>query len=268
MRYQKFQPAHTLLPLVECYFVWEGDAGEGLTVQSPPSCFTSIIFSYGNQYSASQSDCALSQVPRAFVSGQFTSNYTLELKGPIGVAGIVLKPCSLHNIFGIRMTQLVNSRVPLSFLPGLPEAILWSAVKEQSSDDGRIRILEELMLSYINVAKSNLSVIDEAVDHIDACKGCITVEEVAAHLKISRRYLEKKFLEKVGLSPKFYARLKRFAALSNKIAHNPKIDWQEIVTEYGFHDQSHLVKEFLEFNQMNPTQYHLLHRELSRFVKD
>ena len=124
------------------------------------------------------------------------------------------------------------------------------------------------MLSYANVAKANLSVIDEAVDHIDSCKGCITVEEVATHLKVSRRYLEKKFLEKVGLSPKFYARLKRFGALSNKIAHNPKIDWQEIVTEYGFHDQSHLVKEFLEFNQMNPTQYHLLHRELSRFVKE
>ena len=166
------------------------------------------------------------------------------------------------------MSELVNSRVQLSFLPGLPEAVLWTAVKEQSSDDGRIKILEELMLSYTNVAKANLSVIDEAVDHIDSCKGCITVEEVATHLKVSRRYLEKKFLEKVGLSPKFYARLKRFGALSNKIAHNPKIDWQEIVTEYGFHDQSHLVKEFLEFNQMNPTQYHLLHRELSRFVKE
>jgi AraC-like DNA-binding protein len=166
------------------------------------------------------------------------------------------------------MPQLVNSRVPLSFLPGLPEAILWNAVKEQSTDEGRIRILEELMLSYVNVAKTNLSVIDEAVDYIDGCKGCITVEEVATHFDISRRYLEKKFLEKVGLSPKFYARLKRFGALSNIIARSPKIDWQEIVNEFGFHDQSHLVKEFLEFNQMNPSQYHLLHRELSRFVKE
>jgi AraC-like DNA-binding protein len=268
MRYQKIQPAPSLYSLVECYFVWEGDAAEGLKVQSPPNCFTSITFNYENQYWASQHNSALTLVPRAFVSGQFTSNYTLELKGKIGVVGIVLKPCSLYNIFGVRMTQLVNSRVPLSFLPGLPEAILWAAVKEQSTDEGRIRILEELMLSYVNSAKANLSVIDEAVDHIDACKGCITVEEVATYLKVSRRYLEKKFLEKVGLSPKFYARMKRFGALSNKIANSPKIDWQEIVTEFGFHDQSHLVKEFLEFNQMNPTQYHLLHRELSRFVKE
>jgi len=124
MRYLKIQPAPTLHSLVACYFVWEGDAGEGLKVQSPPNCFTSITFNYENQYWASQHNSTLNLVPRAFVSGQFTSNYTLELKGTIGVVGIVLKPCSLYNIFGVRMTQLVNSRVPLSFLPGLPEAIL------------------------------------------------------------------------------------------------------------------------------------------------
>jgi AraC-like DNA-binding protein len=149
----------------------------------------------------------------------------------------------------------------------LPEEILWTAVTSQSTDAGRIKILEELMHSYLAVAKTNLSIIDEAVDYIDSRKGCVSVEAVSEYLKISRRYLEKKFLEKVGVSPKFYARIKRFGALSNKIAHNEKIDWQEIVVEYGFHDQSHLVKEFIEFNQMNPSQYHLLHREMTRFVK-
>ena len=230
MQYQKLPPTASLNTLVECYFSWEGDAGDGLKVQSPPNSFTSITFNYESEYFASQNGSVPTKVPRAFVSGQFTSNYALDLKGKIGMVGIVLKPCSIYNIFGIRMSELVNSRAPLTFLPGLPEAILWSAVKAQTSIEGRIKILEELMLSYVNVAKANMSVIDEAVDHIDSLKGCITVEEVATFLKISRRYLEKKFLEKVGVSPKFYARLKRFGALSNKVAHNPKIDWQEIVT--------------------------------------
>lgn len=250
MRYQKFQPDTSLQSFVECYFVWEGEAKDGLTVQSPPNSFTSMVFNYADPYVASQNNSRPIQVPRAFVSGQFTSNYTLELHGRIGMTGVVLKPSSLFNFFGARMSQLVNSRVPISFLPGLPEDILWNAVNNQSSDEGRIKILEELMLSYLPIAKSNVTIIDEAVEFIDSSRGCISVEAVASHLKISRRYLEKKFLEKVGVSPKFYARLKRFGALSNKIAHNEKIDWQEIVVEYGFHDQ-----------------YHLLHREMTRFVK-
>jgi len=267
MRYQKFKPADTLRAFVECYFIWEGEAAESLQVQSPPNSYSSIVFNYADLYKAFQHNDEPVVVPRAFVSGQFTSNYTLLLQGKIGIAGVVLRPSALYNFFGVRMSQLVNARVSLSFLPGLPEDILWTAVKHQSSDEGRIKVLEELMLSYVTVAKSNLTIIDEAIDYIDTCKGCVSVEAVASHLKISRRYLEKKFLEKVGVSPKFYSRIKRFGNLSNKIAHHEKIDWQEIVEEYGFHDQSHLVKEFMEFNRMNPTRYHLLHQELTRFVK-
>jgi len=263
----EFLPIPTLQPFVECYFIWKGDASMGMQVQSPPNAFCSMVFNYEDPYMASQSNGSPMEIPKAFLSGQFTANYTLELNGRIGVAGIVLKPCTVHNIFGSRMSELVNSRVALSFFPGLPVDILWSAVKNESSDEGKVKILEELMMSYLPVAKSNISIIDEAVEYIDTCKGCISVEAVAAELNISRRYLEKKFLEKVGVSPKFYARLKRFGSLSNRIAHQEKIDWQQIVVEYDFHDQSHLVKEFMEFNQMNPSQYHSLHRELTRFVK-
>jgi AraC-like DNA-binding protein len=268
MRYQKFQPTEVLRPFIECYFIWEGQAGDGIDVQSPPNSFSSIVFNFADLYRASQHNNPPVLVPRAFVSGQFTSNYTLWLKGDIGIAGIVLKPSALHNFFGVRMSSLVNARAPLSFLPGLPEEILWSAIKNQATDEGRIRVLEELMLSYVSIGKAALTIIDEAIDYIDSCKGCVSVEAVATHLKVSRRYLEKKFIEKVGVSPKFYARIKRFGILSNKIAHNEKIDWQALVEEYGFHDQSHLVKEFMEFNQMNPSRYHMLHKELTRFVKE
>ena len=267
MRYQKFQPVSELKPFVECYFIWEGNAHSGLQVQSPPNAFCSMVFNYGDPYTASQNNAPPMEVPKAFLSGQFTANYTLELKGMIAVAGIVLKPCTVHNMFGSRMSELVNSRAALSYFPGLPVDILWSAVKNETADEGKIKILEQLIISYLPAIKSNISIIDEAVEYIDTCKGCISVEAVAEKLNISRRYLEKKFLEKVGVSPKFYARIKRFGALSNKIAHQEKIDWQEIVLEFDFHDQSHLVKEFIEFNQMNPSQYHLLHRELTRFVK-
>ncbi|MGC3945858.1 MAG: helix-turn-helix domain-containing protein [Chryseolinea sp.] len=132
----------------------------------------------------------------------------------------------------------------------------------------RVAYVEDFLKTLLPAIKASLSIIDEAIDFIDNTKGCTTVDAVANHLRISRRYLEKKFLEKVGISPKYYARIKRFSVLSNEIAHSKRIDWQHIVSQYGFHDQSHLVKEFLEFNQMNPTQYHLLHREMVRIIKN
>jgi hypothetical protein len=48
MRYQKYKPSAELLPFVECYFVWEGEAKEKLDVQSPPNCFSAMVFNYAD----------------------------------------------------------------------------------------------------------------------------------------------------------------------------------------------------------------------------
>lgn len=267
MYYKKFPPAAQLSPYVECYFVWEGTTKESLDVQSPPSNFNAVVFNYSDLYEAHQNNSNKTLVPKAFACGLFTSNYHLVLKGNIGITGIVFKATALHNFFGIRMSTLVNNRMPLELLLLDKAEMLWNKIKTESEDKARVRILEEFILSYLPNAKARLSVIDEGVELIDKHNGTISVEAVADQLKISRRYLEKHFLMKVGVSPKFYSRIKRFSILSNKIAHTNKIDWQDLVFENGFHDQSHLVKEFMEFNQMNPSDYHLKHNELIRFVK-
>jgi AraC-like DNA-binding protein len=267
MEYRKVAPAPPLKPFVECYFIWAGEAKESLDVQSPPNGFNAMVFNYADPYEAYQNGGSTRWVPKAFVSGMFTSNYHLVLKGKIGMVGIVFKPSSLHNFFGLRMSQLVNSRMSLELLLQDQAESLWSSIKAQETDDERIPILEQFLLETLPQAKARLSVVDEAVELIDVYKGSISVEDVARQLKISRRYIEKKFLEKVGVSPKFYARIKRFVSLSKEVAYNKDFDWQDLVFQYGFHDQSHLVKEFMEFNQMNPSDYHLKHNELIRFVK-
>jgi hypothetical protein len=55
--------------------------------------------------------------------------------------------------------------------------------------------------------------------------------------------------------------------LANQVAHAKEVDWQQLVEEGRLHDQSHLIKEFQEFNKMAPTDYHQNHNELTRFVK-
>lgn len=265
--YTKFKTDPLLVPFVECYYHWEGNAAEPVTVQSPPNGYCGLVFNLGAPYSSSLASGTLTPVPRAFVSGQFTSNYQLHLHGNISIVGAVLRPATVHNFFGVRMSHLVNTRASIDFLRGIDVDEIFKEVEHAETVNAKVAVLERLFLKALPGAKVNLSIIDEAIDHIDNCKGCTTVDAVATQLRISRRYLEKKFLEKVGISPKYYARIKRFSVLSNEIAHNDKIDWQRIVSEYGFHDQSHLVKEFIEFNKMNPSQYHLVHREMTRFVK-
>ncbi len=267
MRYLKFKPAEPITQFIECYFIWEGEATEQIDVQSPPNGFGAIVFNYGDPTWASQNSSDLLAVPDSFICGLFTSNYRRVMKGKIGMAGIVFKTTSIYNIFGIRMSTLVNSRMPLDLLIGENAFNLSESIRLETTDDARIKILEAFLLPRISEAKKKLSLIDECVDFINSNNGSVSVDEVASKFKISRRYLEKQFLEKVGVSPKFYARIKRFGTLSNRVAHSTTVDWQDVVFENGLHDQSHLVKEFKEFNKMNPSEYHLKHNEMTRFIK-
>jgi AraC-like DNA-binding protein len=266
MHYQKFKPCEPLQPFVECYFSWQGLAEEELDVQSPPNSFCAIVFNCSTPYRAYQNITTQMAVPMAFACGPFTSNYHLVLKGEIDIVGIVFRASSLHNFFGLRMSELVNNRMALEHLPG-DTALIMTTLKRTTTEQSKVKVLEEFLLTRLAEAKSRLSVIDEAVELIDQNQGCISVQDVAEQLQISKRYLEKKFLEKVGVSPKFYSRIKRFTHLSKEVAYNKNLNWQDLVFKYGFHDQSHLVKEFMEFNQMNPTDYFTKHQELVRFVK-
>jgi AraC-like DNA-binding protein len=266
MFYKKYQPSTELVPYVNCFFLWERNSEEPLVVQSPPSGFEALVFNFADPYLAYQSETAKEVAPISFASGQFTTNYHIEIIGRIEVIGIVFKASSLFNFFGFNMSSLVNKRIDLKEL--LDEKIngVFEEMKHKNSIEDRIHILEKFLSSYLETAKERLSIIDDTISYIDQHNGMVSVEEVLSKFKISRRYLEKKFLEKVGISPKLYSRIKRFGYLSNKVAHNPEIDWQDIVFENGFHDQSHLVKDFKAFNQMNPSDYHQKHRELIRFI--
>lgn len=266
MYYHKYSPSLSLSPFIECYFVWEGDAGEAKEVQSPPNGYTAMIFNFADPYWAYQRNAEAHPVPKCFASGQFTSNYHLQMRGKIGIVGIVFKASSMHNFFNWNMMEMVNQRVALERLMGKEAVNLYKAVLSKTTSELKIEVLNNFLMKHLKVAKSRVSIIDDAIDIIDKNEGLVTIESVANQIKISRRYLEKRVLQKVGISPKLYARLRRFSILSNKIAHGNNIDWQDMVLESGYHDQSHLVKEFQEFNQMNPRDYHQKHLELIRFV--
>jgi AraC-like DNA-binding protein len=245
----------------------EDQLDEELVVQSPPNGFNAMVFTCGHSYKAFQGPEDAQEVPKAFLSGQFTSNYHLVLKGNVRIAGIVFRATALHNLFGLRMSNLVNNRMPLHYILEQQADLLYEAVKLAEDTNARADVLFNFLLRRIEESPLKLNAADEAVLIIDRQKGNITVKEVAEELHVSQRTLEKWFLEKVGISPKLYCRIKRFAVLSNIVAHKEKVDWQEILFEAGFHDQSHLIKEYLDFNKMNPAEYHQKHHEASRFVK-
>jgi AraC-like DNA-binding protein len=85
-----------------------------------------------------------------------------------------------------------------------------------------------------------------AVVGLVASRGEVAIAELAGGLGVSPRQLQRRFGEAVGLSPKQFARIRRFrSAISEALSPNPRT-WSAVAAELGYADQSHLVREFVQ----------------------
>ncbi|HEX6108449.1 MAG TPA: helix-turn-helix domain-containing protein, partial [Ktedonobacteraceae bacterium] len=102
----------------------------------------------------------------------------------------------------------------------------------------------------------HLRVIQAAVQTIDALGGNISIDTLADQLGWSQKQLERLFAQYIGFLPKRYARISRFQHLSRWTARHPhdrKIG--KLAADFGYFDQSHLIKEFTTFTGVPPQTF-------------
>ena len=120
-------------------------------------------------------------------------------------------------------------------------------------ESGRVDLLERALLSHMDGPREAGSVdIRGLAASVLEQHGRTPVEALAEHAGVSRQYLTRLFRERVGLSPKRYARLARFQAALGYAGGTSRIDWSRVAARVGYADQSHLIAEFREFSGLTP----------------
>lgn len=267
MLYQKIQPSEKLTPFIKCYYRWEHNITQGqlLNVQSPPSGYEAIVFNYGDPYKIGKGNEEIEKVPTTFYSGQNTCNYQLSLSNTIGMFGIVLQPSAFATLFRVSVKETADQRIPLEDILGLEGKQLAQRILEANSTAERVQYIESFLLQKLWLSKLHITKAEEAARLIDNRNGIVTVQEIMDEIGSSRRPLERKFVEKVGVSPKFYARIRRFAHISYCLMYK-KANWQDLAYDAGYYDHSHFIKDFQFFNRNSPTAYLQQHKELFQYL--
>ncbi len=79
------------------------------------------------------------------------------------------------------------------------------------------------------------------------CNGSISIHELSRSMAVSRRTLERKFMQNIGVSPKSIIELIRYQLLwqdcisSNFCAH-------DLVDKFGYYDQAHMYNDFKKYH--------------------
>jgi AraC-like DNA-binding protein len=267
--YSKYSPDVKLSPFLVCYYFFEGNFETENIIQSPPTGFAAITFNFMDQYEVcSGVDDVFATSPHAVVVGQQTKNYKLKLRGHIQQIGLVLKPTAITTLFNYSLKDLVDKRIGLESVIGEQACgILYDRLRKELRTEYRLALLHSFLLEVMEDYEQRINVADYAADIILKCNGTVTIDRLLDELCVSRRHLERKFTEKVGLAPKQYCRIVRMAQISNIVAHHEDIDWQDLVYKGGFHDQNHFIKDFKALNTLSPSKYHQEHSELIRLLR-
>jgi AraC-like DNA-binding protein len=276
MHYQKYAPSEHLKPFVECYYVWQSHShvkqlpdNQEFIIESPPTGFGSFVFNLGTPYSVETSQrSTLQSLPSAFLTGQATHQYRLHLPNIIHMVGIVFRPAGIGSLFGLPMIEFADERILLTDALGKSVQFLTEQLADAPNDNARIRLLEQFLA--FQLVKRNLQPdrIDHTANLIVSQKGIINMAVLANDAFLCRRQFERKFLQRVGVSPKFYARIRRIGYLCSLLANQrwQVDDWQDLIYHCGYYDQSHFIRDFTEFTGKNPSLYVRNNVELKHYL--
>lgn len=193
------------------------------------------------------------EVPRNFALGVLTSKHLNEIKGSVGVLGVFFKPTGLFQITGIPSSSFTDQHLDLEDVYGKEIALLSERLMETKGNLERIKIVEQFLISLFKKRINKMQQVAFAAEQIQKCRGNISLQQLASNLKISERHLYRKFIEQIGVGPKYFARIERFNYCISKGIKAK--NWHDVVESCGFYDQAHFIKEVNHFCGQRPSAY-------------
>jgi AraC-like DNA-binding protein len=163
------------------------------------------------------------------------------------------QPGGLYRFLGIPMNELLCND-PFNAMDFLGKEIndVNEQLQEALSFTEMKLIVEKFLQHHVNKLKKALP-IDEVLSLIIKQGGLIKVDQLASQSCLSIRQFERVFQQRIGLPPKYFSRLVRFAQAWIMKEQKPGISWIKIAYECGYYDQMHLIRDFQEFAGVSPS---------------
>jgi AraC-like DNA-binding protein len=185
-------------------------------------------------------------------------NYELQPGSDLIVATFALD--GFYRLFQVPLPELPGEALldPES-LPGAGKAdfgALWETLRALPSLPDRIGFLKEYLAALVQGSDEASRPLLDAIAYFRD-PGVNPAKAVAIDHQLSDRTVQLRFQKYLGFSPKEMVRFVRFKQVLYHLVRQPgqPVDWHELVVRFGYHDQSHLIKDFGHFLGTTPQQF-------------
>lgn len=182
------------------------------------------------------------RVAPSTLSGLFSTTRSYVPMPAIGVIMVAFRPGGLRRFIGTPVDELAETNVDAAAIWGGAVTTLEDRVASTRETASRGELVQRFLLERRAASGWDPTAARIASAIVEA-GGDVSIRALAAEAAMSERQLERRFSTAVGVRPKRFARLARFArALSLAQSGLP---WAQVAAAAGFSDQSHLTRELV-----------------------
>ena len=116
-------------------------------------------------------------------------------------------------------------------------------------------VIEEFLLDQSYNAVPFIDYLEKGLEFIKEQYGNVTVNKLVEVAGIGKRQFERKFLEVVGVTPKYYSKLTQLNYVLNLMCSKNYESMQDIAYQAEFYDLPHFAHRFKELTGFTPNEF-------------
>lgn len=169
---------------------------------------------------------------------------------------VVFKPGVLYRMTGIPSSELTNKYIDAETVFSKEIKFVNDKINDCKSFPEMIQVVEDFLLVEIKRKLLFEHPLDFATADLFVIGPETTIDTLAKNAYLSVRHFERKFLERMGITPKYFLRVMRFENAFRMKNRFPHADWLTIAINCGYYDYQHLVRDYKELTGLSPGRFH------------
>ncbi len=221
----------------------------------PPSTEQCLYFyPFDRPHSVKAGNQTPERVSSGNVMGQPLARQNITINPNYLMLKVSFQPGGLFRLLGVPMYELTDSHADLEAVTGRAVKAVNEQLPEAASYAAMIQVVEQFLLQKAARCQQSLLPIDRVAQQMLHPAGYHQLDRLAADACLSTRQFERKFRERLGVSPKLFTRIARFSHAYKLREADPTRSWLDIAYACDYYDPNHLVKDFQQFAGTSPGQ--------------
>ena len=187
------------------------------------------------------------------VSGAYGRFLSVDERQHASMIGVHFRPGGAAPFLGTTPGDLADAHADLEALWGRSAVELREQLCTADTPAGRFAVLERMLTARLARAPGRHRAVPAALAAFE--QPAARVRDVAARVGLCQRRFIRVFAVEVGLTPKLYARVRRFQRARAMVRPGASPDWAQVAARCGYFDQAHLIRDFRAFAGFSPVEF-------------